>query len=216
MRFDRIGWTNRALGVLALGVLVGSATTPAQAAFLLDFEQVGANVVVTGSGTIDLTGLTGPFPNSFSAFMTPQLSQIANGSPTDVPVDVYSGVTGGPASFGPGNGSASFPNTGSGDLVFVNLGMILVPSGYVSDNALSDISTYENQTFASLGVTPGTYVYTWGSGDHADTLTLEIGVAVVPEPASLTLLGGALLGFTVIRSHRRKRRRDVCLAWGMG
>ena len=203
MRFDRISWTHWALGVIALAVLLGSAT-PAQSEFILDIDQIGSDVVVTGSGTLDLTDLSGPFANSFSAFMTPQFSQIANGSPIDVPVDVYGGITGGPVSFGPGNGAASFPNTGSGDLVFINLGMLLVPSGYGSGAALSNISTYSNQTFATLGVTPGTYVYTWGNGDHADTLTLNINAAV-PEPASLTLLGSALLGFAASRRHRRRR-----------
>ena len=36
--------------------------------------------------------------------------------------------------------------------------------GYVSDNLLSNASTYDNQTFASLGVTPGTFKWAWASG----------------------------------------------------
>ncbi len=50
-------------------------------------------------------------------------------------------------------------------------------------------ATWNNQTFASFGATPGTYVWTWGSGANAGSFTLNIGgTAAVPEPSSLALL----------------------------
>ena len=64
-----------------------------------------------------------------------------------------------------------------------------MPQSYVSGNPLSDTSTYLNQTFSSLQVTPGTYVWTWGTGEDQN-FTLIIGAAAIPEPASLKLLGG--------------------------
>jgi hypothetical protein len=191
---------------LALGVaLLVTGVDPAQAGFIVNLDQVGPNVVATGSGTIDLAGLSLPFPNSFRAVMQPQFGQIAIGSPNDEPVDVYTGITGATSSFGPGNGGASFPNSGSGDKVFINPGMLLVPSGYVSGNPLSSISTYDNRTFSTLGVTPGTYLWTWGSGAHADSFTLNIGRTPVPEPASLMLLGVALVGLGLMRSWGRRQ-----------
>jgi hypothetical protein len=36
------------------------------------------------------------------------------------------------------------------------LGVLYVPLGYASGGFLSDTSTYNNKTFATLGVTPGT------------------------------------------------------------
>jgi hypothetical protein len=57
--------------------------------------------------------------------------------------------------------------------------MLSVPKGYVSGNPLSDSATYSGQTFATLGVTPGTYVWTWGNGANQN-FTLKILSAIIP------------------------------------
>ena len=51
--------------------------------------------------------------------------------------------------------------------------------GYVSGAALSNSTTYNNVTFASLGVTPGTYVWTWGTGANQNFTLRSIGGAGV-------------------------------------
>jgi hypothetical protein len=57
-----------------------------------------------------------------------------------------------------------------------------------------------NETFASLGVTPGTYVWSWGTGLPNQNFTLIIGGAGVPDGGStLSLLGFALLGLAALR-----------------
>lgn len=82
--------------------------------------------------------------------------------------------------------------------------MLFVPQSYVSSTALANSSTWDNASFASLGVTPGTYVWTWGTGADQN-FTLDIGNAAnVPEPAALGIFGfGVLLIGAFVGLRRR-------------
>jgi hypothetical protein len=190
-------------GAAALGLTVVAGH--AEARVVIDVSEVGGNVITTGSGTVDLTGL------SFSSSSLPQAGALfASAGSVSVgsssPGDLYSGAIG-PASFGAGGFIIPFER--SGDL----LGLfgsfapaeILVPHGYVSGTSLLGSSTYVGQTFASLGLTPGTYLYTWGSGPTADSLTVKIGAAAIPEPRTwaMMLIGFAGLGYAGYRASRR-------------
>ena len=167
-------------------------------AYSVTLEQVGSDVVATGSGPLDLTGLTLVVTYaSLPAQIFPVLGQIVTGS--GGATDGYQGSISGPTSFG--GVFFTFASSGSGDSVgiFRDTSTLLVPSGYVSGTALSDSATYNNATFASLGVTPGTYVWTWGAGANQN-FTLQIGPAGVPDGGStVSLLGFALLGLAALR-----------------
>ena len=64
--------------------------------------------------------------------------------------------------------------------------------------------TFNSATFASLGLTPGTYVWTWGTGLMNQNFTLQIGSASVPDGGStVSLLGVALLGLAAVRRKLR-------------
>jgi hypothetical protein len=76
---------------------------------------------------------------------------------------------------------------------------VFVPAAYTSGAAISDSSTWNSTTISGLGMTPGTYVWTWGSGATADSFT----VVVAPEPASLTLFGIGVLSLALLLRRRR-------------
>jgi len=196
--------TNKSLilGVVTTLIGTGLAAPPAQAGYVVTLEQKGSDVVATGSGAIDLTGLSFVFTNtSHSALVAPGLGEITTGLPAFTSIDDYAGITG-PTSFG--SGGFTFANSGSGDQVGI-LGLdngLVVPHGYVSGSALSDTSTYSGQSFSSLGVTPGTYEWTWGSGPDQN-FTLMAEVAAVPEPATVGLMVLGLLGAGFAGRRRR-------------
>ena len=115
--------------------------------------------------------------------------------------DAYFGFTG-TTSFG--SGLSFFANTSIGDIVAIQGflgGFLFVPQGYVSGAPLSSSATWNNQTLDSLGVAPGTYGWSWGTGAGANqNFTLQIGPARVADGGStVSLLGFGLLGLTALR-----------------
>jgi hypothetical protein len=187
---------------ISAAMLIGLSASSAQAGYVVDLTEQAGNVVATGSGAIDLTGLSYAAGVIGNPGISPVSGIILTG-PATPPLDlyIYSEIVTGPTSFGTGN--AISPAEGSGDMVglngFAHARWIYVPAGYVSDTPLSDTSTYIGQTFSSLGVTPGRYEWTWGSGANQN-FTLVIG-ATVPEPSTwaMMLIGFAGLGYAALR-----------------
>ena len=197
------------LGLMAVWALLGSTVAANASPYVVTLEEAGANVVATGGGAIDLTDLTmtvlGGCCNASG--LDPQFGYLAIGSLGGVG-DGYTGSFSGPSSFGSGTTTAA--SSGSGDPVEFDQSVseIVVPTGYVSDTPLSDGFIYNNATFANLGVTPGTYVWTWGT--RADrSFTLEIGTT--PLPAALPLFASGL-GAMGLLGWRRKRKNAAALA----
>lgn len=190
--------------LLALAACLATSASPARAAYIVTFSQLGPNVVASGSGSIDLSGLTFVTSGPTQPEIAPTFATEATGAAGAV--DEYSGASG-PTSFGPGVFTSA--TTGTGDLVGIQqlidepAGFVVVPMGYASGAPLSDAATYDNQSFATLGLTPGTYEWTWGSSAADDTFTLDVAVS---EPASLTLLG-TLVGLGLLARRRCKALR---------
>ncbi|NJC09316.1 PEPxxWA-CTERM sorting domain-containing protein [Polymorphobacter fuscus] len=182
-------------------LLLSTFATPASAAYIFDVKEVGNDVVVTGSGSLNLTGLTSLGPNVANGALRaedPVFMVVGfGGGPT------YSGLTG-PDSFGRSGFVQADTNTG--DVVGLSQSLFIVPNGYVSGTQIApSTSTYSNRTFASLGLTPGTYTYNFNSGANADTFKIQIGnVAAVPEPASWAMM---IAGFGMVGAAARRRVR---------
>ena len=155
----------------------------AQAGYTVTLQEVGSDVVATGSGAINLTGLT--FVTHVGihliSLINPQAATIRTGPASGF--DRYSGASG-PVSFG--GGATTYASSGSGGVVGIGGGdTLIVPGGYVSGNFLSGSATYSDATVASLGVTPGTYIWTWGNGANQN-FTLQIPPPVPGPPIAIT------------------------------
>jgi hypothetical protein len=201
------------LALVLIGVVVLGLVSPARAAFTVTLFESGSNVDATGSGTLDLSALTDKGPTVGSGIPSAIIDPVAlwvGAGPVVGPggQEVYEGTISGPSNYGPGNTNLSDPNslpptatigTGTGDPVTLSVGfnVIYVPAGYLSFNPLSDTATFSNESLASMGVIPGTYTWTWGTGRVSDSFTL----IAVPEPASLGLLGVGGMSLLARRRH---------------
>lgn len=120
------------------------------------------------------------------------------------PITVYTGISG-PSSIG--SGGYFYADSGSGNIVGIggDVNNLAVPVGYVSGSELgTSTDTWNNATLTSLGIMPGTYVYRWGTGNHADSFTVQ----AVPEPGISVQLGAGLLVLLLMVPKIRKK----CLA----
>jgi hypothetical protein len=198
------------LACLAIAaVAIAAIAPPARAAYTITLIESAGNVVASGSGSFNLSSLTSGAPGAARGFVQANSAGLYVGPTSLTAVTPYSSVAG-PASFG--SGGFQVANSGSGSIAGIDGTGIVVPTGYTSGTATSGTATWTGTTFAALGVTPGTYVWTWGTGPSADSLVLQIGpvapAATQPVP---TLSGwgmvvmGSLLIMGAIFTIRRRR-----------
>ena len=155
-------------------------TLPEASQFNLTLLEVGDDVILSGSGIFDLTNLTYSQNIPPTGFILPSNAQFFSGTDSGTPVyvDLYSGTTfTKPSNFGAS--STTTANFGSGDCVGTLLQgpnkFLVVPTGYVSNTALTTYTVFSGHTFTTLGVTPGTYTWSWGT-TNPGVMTLQIGI----------------------------------------
>lgn len=193
-------------GVAALAGLVAIAVAmPANAAFVVTLTEVGSDVVATGAGSINTTDLSNPYGDG-AVGTTPQLSPsyafLSLGPTSEIYGEIWTGFSG-PSAFGT-DSSAYASGAGAGDLVGINgygYTYVITPNDYVSGTNLSATDTFAGQSFASLGMADGSYIWTWGTGAAADSFEIDVGSNAVPEPAALFAVG--MLGTFCARRRRR-------------
>ncbi|WP_137181340.1 hypothetical protein [Roseomonas sp. AR75] len=164
----------------------------ADAAATFTFVEQGGNVVGTLSGSLDLPA-TSPIGGLTSgALIFPSLAVIVSAEAAGTATNGYDVL--GPDAFGPGV-TNTIADSRSGLVLhlfggLVGGGLLWVEATYVSGDAMTGSMTFTGTDFATMGVTPGSYVYTLAT---QDTLTVVFRAATeVPAPASLPLLAGAL------------------------
>jgi hypothetical protein len=216
-----------------LAMAAGFAQT-AQANFVAIFEETvkfGLPAVQEiGDGTIDLTDLGAGTSISVSrSGMTPSTGFTVLGFANRTKMTFFNdAVITGPSSFGVG--SATIADRINGNPVAAGPLVIGVPEGYVSEAALRNTTQWIDATYSSLGVTPGVYTWSWGSGADADSFTIDIVAPsadhevnnsilstlplptteefpltfAVPEPSTwaMMLIGFVGLGYAAVRRTR--------------
>jgi hypothetical protein len=180
-------------------------------------EQVGNDVVVTGSGNANTSGLTslGSVSDLTNVYTYSQAysgpAAFDNGA-----VSLWSGVSG-PTTFGSDQDVIENPDpaTSTGQLFGIFAGsetgnpQLVLPAGYSSGSSLSGVSTFTSLTLSQLGLTPGqTFTWSWGSGATADSLRLEVS-SVVPAPLPMFLAAGVFSGVSRIRRLSKRLHSQV-------
>jgi hypothetical protein len=140
----------------------------------------GEDVVLSGAGTMNLTSLTNVQPIFRDSSIVPSVSQFGCGLAGPGPFNsrLYTGATfSSPAKFG--IGGQTLGSSGTGDFFGVTFAVsnnqLFVPSGYTSGSFISGSTTFNSATLSTLGATPGTYTWSWGSGPTASSIILQVG-----------------------------------------
>jgi len=170
-------------------------TPSSSAPMTVTITEVGSNVVMSASGTVDLTGLTlvesnfGPIGGGGLGINTATFICGNNGSYAST----YSGFTSVPSTFGSGSGAP--PSSASGDYFGVIINnqppyLLLVPTGYTSGTNITSTQTFNNTTLSTLGLTEGTYTYTWSGGSIDVVIGTGLGGST-PTPTPTATSGGS-------------------------
>jgi hypothetical protein len=171
-------------------------TPTSRGGLIITFSQVGANVEAQGVGSLDLSalkfnGITG----ALTPYVTPVQGALQIGKPqSPFTTGEYDGAIG-PTSLGTGPLAVASTSAGTSVGIVPFPGpeaLLLLPPQYTSGNPLTASATWDNTTISGLGLTPGTYTWTWGSGATADFLEVDIPSVAVPEPSSMILAGMAI------------------------
>src|SRR5262249_39298145 len=145
------------------------------------------NVVANGTGSLNLTDLTpgGSIPITPS-ILWPVRPEVELGLAAQG--QSYTGFSR-PPDIGPGGVTAASSESGTAfELVH---DVLWLASSYKSGDQFTSGGTWDNTTISGLGLTPGTYEWTWGSAANgtADDIKVVIPSETtgVPEPSTLTL-----------------------------
>lgn len=207
----------RRLIVIGLGVIFWPSIA-AHSAIVLTVKQDGNDVVVTGSGSANTSGLASPnSANDYTNVLADNQIYAGPDAFTGVtmpPVDVnlWSGITG-PSLIGNDPNVYENPSSGFGDLFGIvadngsGQSLLVLPLNYTNGASLSGTSRFNGYTLAGLGLSPGLFSWTWGMGMNADRLDLKI--EPVPAPAPLPLAGGVVAWRLAKRIRRASRGQHL-------
>lgn len=196
----------RGMSAMAAAMAVALPGWAQGASATIRFTETGGSVVGTARGEVDTTSLTPYMSGSLTGMTAPNFAIVGSG-----PYLVYFGLTYDMGSSPWSYSSDSFvADSNSGN--FFGVGVLSfndcyigVNPDYVSGQNLSSSSTWNGQTFASMGLNPGTYRFQYGQRNESEVRIVVGNAGAVPEPgewAALGILGAGLAGL-VIRQRAR-------------
>ncbi len=184
--------------LLQAALFLGMGLIPiaqSQAGFIFEAQQVGSDIVVTVTGSIDLTGaFNAGSGSSLNASTGTSFAYVGSGSydvrllnftsgPTTVTatsIPTATSTTGGFAGFNLLSGTAL---------------TVYVPQGYTSGSPITASATFANKTYADFGWYAATpKVWTLSNGDT---------ITAVPEPTTGSVLLSGVAGIVAFARRRR-------------
>lgn len=184
------------------------------AGVIITMVESGTNVTATLSGSIDTW--SGATPSTVGTGVgkanvirpsggTTVFATTNPSLPSVVTTNYYT-VSNFPSAFGTSTGPFAADASTASTLLFAwgrSTNNVYIAQGYTLGTLISGVLTWQNKTFANLGVTQGSYVWSWGTPatpGAGDSITLNI----VPEPSTcvMALAGLACGGFAVWRRKR--------------
>ena len=197
--------------------LAGVLAIDASAGVVVNFAQVGNDVVASLSGSIENLG-TPNFSNNLASnlqsFIYSDLTfsdkgiRVARPGYTASTYNSFS-LTTSNQYWGP---TVPFKVASSSNITGVDYldvwgggSRLSLASNYVFGTSISGTITWSNKSLADIGITNlGTFGFTLGSGANTDTITLNMtaGGGQVPEPSTMAIFGLGTLGM-VYRARRK-------------
>ncbi len=167
----------RGINLLTCAAMLAAQLTllpnAARADITVSGAQVGADVVFSYSGSVDLTGFSPGPSGSSGGVIGPALDIFgADGARTSS----YFSPSATSTPFGTGAYTFATSSTGGGLLMAPGVRQIIVPTGYVSGDPLSGTVTFAGKTFATLGV--------FGTGTYTTAFTPNFNFIVTFDPAN--------------------------------
>lgn len=179
------------------------ASRDSYATYTLTFTESSAGVTATGLGSLNINqpgwsvGCNGSgWPCASPPLFDNNFLIIGAGGNMEE-IQYNSGDVTLPGAYWSNSPSISFPaSSGGGNTVGIwsNNNRIFVPSGYSSGNSLgTSTSFYSSTTIYQMGLIPGTYTYSWGSGVTADSFVIVI-TSPAPTITSISPTSGSTAG----------------------
>lgn len=188
--------------LLSLSLLACCSANALVTMSLWETSYNGQDGVMLGfSGSVNTTELTSGQAGWGSAFINLPYATLRS-SNAGASLQEYKGVDG-PSSIGTVNyfGTYVFGDTFS---ITGGANSFFTSTEYVSGDLIAGQSFFSGATLSAMGLTVGqTFEWTWGSGENADKVVLQVGA--IPEPSTVALLTAGAAGLLTVILRRRNK-----------